>query len=129
MNTFRNVLAAIAIAILATGCLSTVKESTPARIVYNAHVIYSGALAAAVAYESLPRCKVDEDAKVEACSDADVVKALRKADSISKPLLDQAQQLVRGGIDDDTMRAAAQAAIAAVTAFQKIITEQVLGNG
>lgn len=130
MGTFKKFAVAAFIVASVTGCsfLQGVKDSTPARQVYNAHVIYSGALAAAVAYESIPRCTAEQDAKTDPCSSPEVVARLRQADRVAKPLLDQAQQLVRGGLTGGALKDAAAVALAAVKAFQVIVTEEVI-NG
>lgn len=99
------------------------KPPSPERAVFDITVIYSGALAAAVAYESLPRCT---ETGPKLCSDPAVVAKLRQADATAKPVLDQAQQLVRGGLKGDTLDKAVETAIAAVLAFQQIVATDVL---
>lgn len=105
--------------------LSACADRSPAREVYNAHVLYSAALAGAVSYESLPRC--EPEAPPEAvCSRPDVVEKLRQGDRVAKPLLDQAQELVRGGLEGTMVERAVQLAVSAVTTFYEIVQTEVM---
>jgi uncharacterized lipoprotein YmbA len=111
----------LALAFALAACSST----PPTRQVFNAHAMYSAALAGAVAYESLPRCEASPPPDA-VCSKPSVVQDIRKADAVAKPLLDQAQQLVRSGLKNDAVDKAVQIAVSAVTAFYQIVQTEVI---
>lgn len=98
--------------------------SRPDQVVLQATVIYGGAVKAAVAYESLPRCTMATPAGA-LCSREDIVAMLRQADNVAKAAIDASQKTVlTPGIDASSAQFAATAAINAAQAFQAIVASQ-----
>lgn len=108
------------LAVLLTACASLVAE-TPAQRVYAAQADFNAPLAAAVAYESQPRCLAGQS-RLAACSDPAVVAILRQAYRDAAAALKAAQDMVRTpGVTESKTAAAIAAARAAVDVFVAVV--------
>ena len=109
-----------ALAALLAGCASLIAE-TPAQRVYAIQADYNGPLAAAVAYESQPRCE-DGQSQLDGCSDTKVVDLLRKADNDVNAAVRAAQKTVRTPeVNDSTVKLAITTLRQAIAAFEVIL--------
>lgn len=101
--------------------LSSFTAKTPAQRIFAAQADYNGVLAAAVAYESQPRCS---EAVVVACSNTEVVNVIRTADTAAYNALRAAQNVIRTpGVTDSATELALASAVQAVAAFRGIMSE------
>lgn len=115
-------LIAAAAALFLSGCAYLVAE-TPAQKVYAIQADYNGPLAAAVAYESQPRC-VGLQTSIEGCSEVKVVEALRKADDDVNAALRAAQNVVRTpGVSDSKVNLALVSFKQVIAAFEVILAD------
>jgi hypothetical protein len=110
-----------------TGCASTTAE-TPAQRVYALQSEYAALLAAAVAYESQPRCIPPQTSATAPCSQADWVEEIRKADDDAYAAIREAQNIVRdpnttGGIS--TALSVARSALNVLN--QVLVTHHLIG--
>ncbi len=96
-------------------------DATPAQTVFVLKSDYKAVLGLAVQYESLPRCP---DTESKACSDPDIVAAIRKADIAASAALDSAETIVRTpGATDDAVTFAITAAQEALNVLRKLLPE------
>jgi hypothetical protein len=113
--------AAMALSLLMlAACASQVAE-TPAQRVYALQADYNAALAAAVAYESQPRC---EEGEWSGCSDPEAVAQIRRADDHAHDALQAAQSTVRGAAGGDGVETALIAAREAVGALRRVLERE-----
>lgn len=115
--------AAMLAALLMLGACASPVAETPAQRVYALQADYNAALAAAVAYESQPRCEQGETS-LDACSEADVVAALRRADNHAFDALQAAQAAVRESAGAGAVETALIAAREGVAALRKILVRE-----
>lgn len=109
----------LALALAGCAATSTGSTTTPAQTVFAAKSAYAGALAAAVAYESLPRCAA---AVPQPCSSPELVAQLRKADNVAAAALDAAEAAVRmPAIGTDAAGKAVSTATSALAALQALV--------
>jgi hypothetical protein len=112
--------AALVLVVLLSGCASLIAE-TPAQRVYAIQADYNGPLAAAVKYESQPRC-TEGQSQLEGCSDPEVVSAIRKADNDVNAAIQAAQKTVRTpGVSDSNIKLAITTLRQAIAAFEVIL--------
>lgn len=91
MKTFLAFLMAFAIAACGT---ASEQAKTPAQRVFAAQADYNALLAAAVAYESQPRC-AEGQSRLARCSDPKVVEKIREADNLAFTAITAARNAVR----------------------------------
>ena len=112
-----------AVLLLLTAACATGRAETWQQRVYGLQADYDAVLAAAVAYESLPRCAAGQSLPEVQCSDPEVVGHLRTADDAAAAALQAAQQTVRApGAEESAVLLAVTAAANAVGALQGILT-------
>ena len=116
----RNIL--IVAGFLFLGACAVFQADTPAQKVFAIQADYNAVLAAAVAYESQPRCAEGIGSDEQACSETSVVDALRRADDNAWIALRAAQEVVRTpGASDSTLSLAVTSATTAVGAVREIL--------
>ena len=108
--------------IVLVGCASF-EAKTPTQRVFAVQADFTGVLAAAVAYESQPRC-VAGQTFINGCSDQKIVDILRAAYKDAFAAIKAAQDVARTpGVSDSKITLAIATATAAVNAFTKICQE------
>jgi len=104
------------------GACAIFQADTPAQKVFAIQSDYNAVLAAAVAYESQPRCEEGIGSDEQACSETSVVDALRRTDDNAWIALRAAQEVVRTpGASDSALSLAVTSATKAVGAVREIL--------
>jgi len=103
-----------------SGCASSVAE-TPAQRVYALQSEYAALLAAAVAYESQPRCIPPATSLTMACSQEDWVLEIRTADNDAYTTIRAAQDVVRDPNTTGNIGTALSIARSALTVFNQVL--------
>lgn len=91
----------------------------PAQTVFQARTAQNVALRSAVTYKELTPCQTPPK---QPCSDKAVVAQLQKADEVSDKALSAAESAVRSKMDSGVISSAVEAAKAALSAFQSIVS-------
>lgn len=102
------------------------EDSSPAQIVFAAQADYAALLAAANAYEDLPRCS---ETQADPCSKQNIVEILWKADNAANASLTTAQGIVRTASSDDLKQQAADAALASLDAWEAVLRDNGIWEG
>lgn len=106
--------------ILLGACASQVAE-TPAQRVFALQSDYNGLLAAALTYESQPRCAAGQSSVTSPCSNPQVVADIRAVETDAARQIKAAQDTVRSGADTSTQVLALNLASNALAGFRNVL--------
>lgn len=117
----KRLLLVVAFALLAACGTASEQAKSPAQRVFAVQADYNALLAAAVAYESQPRCTAGQS-RIDRCSDPKVVTVMREADDKAFLAIKAAQDTVRTpGATDNTINLAISGASQAIAVLRTVL--------